>query len=83
MKEGSLFVLFCTYEMLEIAFLVSLESSQGGAGHWLHFMVFGLVGSSQILNDFFTENSIKSQLKIVGELECAFGVVRKILMSGI
>jgi hypothetical protein len=32
MKDGSLFVLFCTYEMLQIAFLVSLESSQGGAG---------------------------------------------------
>jgi len=32
MKEGNLFVLFCTYEihqtwMLEIVFLVSLESS--------------------------------------------------------
>jgi hypothetical protein len=34
MKEGSLFVLFCPYEihqigMLQIVFLVSLESSQG------------------------------------------------------
>jgi hypothetical protein len=29
--------------MLYIAFLVSLESSQGGGVHWLGFMVFGLV----------------------------------------
>jgi len=44
MKEGSLFLLFyfvCTYEihqtgMLEIAFLVSLESSPGG---WVHHLV--------------------------------------------
>jgi hypothetical protein len=46
MKEGSLFVLFCTYEihrtgMLQIAFLVSLESSGGGGVHWLGFMPFG------------------------------------------
>jgi hypothetical protein len=26
--------------MLQIVFLVSLESSQGGAMHWLAFMVF-------------------------------------------
>ncbi len=50
MKQGSLFVLFCfvcTYEihqtgMLQIAFLVSLESSQGGGVHRLGFMAFGL-----------------------------------------
>jgi hypothetical protein len=47
MKEGSLFVLFCTYEihptrMLKIVFLVSWESSQGGGVHCLGFMVFGL-----------------------------------------
>jgi hypothetical protein len=47
MKEGSLFVLFCTNEidqtrMLHIVFLVSLESSCGGGLHWLGFMVFGL-----------------------------------------
>jgi hypothetical protein len=47
MREGSLFVLFCTYEihqteMLQIAFLVSLESSQGGGVHWLGSMSFGL-----------------------------------------
>jgi hypothetical protein len=29
--------------MLQIAFLVSLESSQGKQVHWLGFMVFGLV----------------------------------------
>jgi hypothetical protein len=62
MKEGSLFVLFCTYEihwtrMLQIAFLVSLESSQQGGVHQLGFMSFGLAcRSSSILNDFFTEN---------------------------
>jgi hypothetical protein len=47
MKQGSLFVLFCTYEihptgMLQIAFLVSLESSQGEGVHGLGSMVFGL-----------------------------------------
>jgi hypothetical protein len=50
MKEGSLFVLFCfvcTYEihqteMLQIVFLVSLETSQGGGVHWRGFMAFGL-----------------------------------------
>ncbi len=49
MKEGSLFVLllFCTDEihrtgMLQIVFLVSLESSQGGGVHWLGFIAFGL-----------------------------------------
>ncbi len=46
MKEGSLFVLFCTNEihrtgMLQIKFFVSLESSQGGgagggASVWFH-----------------------------------------------
>ncbi len=42
-RLGSLFVLFCTHEihqmgMLQIAFLVSLESSQGrgGASAWFH-----------------------------------------------
>jgi hypothetical protein len=28
--------------MLQITFLVSLESSQGGGVHWLGFMAFGL-----------------------------------------
>jgi hypothetical protein len=45
--EGRLFVCFvCTYEihrtgMLQIAFLVSLESSHRGAAHRLGFMAFG------------------------------------------
>jgi len=48
MKEGNLFVLFCTDEIhqtgtLQITFLVSLESSKGGGAHWLGFMAFGLV----------------------------------------
>jgi hypothetical protein len=51
MKQGSLFVLFCfvcTDEihqtgMLQIAFLVSLESSRRGGVHGLGSMVFGLV----------------------------------------
>jgi hypothetical protein len=49
MKQGnSMFVLVCTDEihqtgMLQIAFLVSLESSQAGGVHQLGFMVFRLV----------------------------------------
>ncbi len=50
MKQGSLFVLFCfvcTYEihqtgMLQIVFLVSLESSWWGGVHQLGSMTFGL-----------------------------------------
>jgi len=48
LKEGSFFVLFCTYEihqtgMFQIVFLVSLESSrQGGVVHGLASMMFGL-----------------------------------------
>jgi hypothetical protein len=38
--------------------------------------------SSWILNYFFTKNKIKSWLIFLKELECAFGVVGKILMSG-
>jgi hypothetical protein len=90
MKEGRLFVLFwfCGYEihrsmMLQIVLLVSLESS------WWGGVCMGLVPccldlwckSSWILNDFFSENEIQSQLKISKELECAFGVVGKISMS--
>jgi hypothetical protein len=46
MKDGS-YVLFCSYEihqtgMLQIMFLLSLESSQGGGVHGLGFMTFGL-----------------------------------------
>jgi hypothetical protein len=44
-KQGN--ILFCTNEihqmgMLQIAFLVSLESSQGRGVHQLGFMTFGL-----------------------------------------
>jgi hypothetical protein len=47
MKEGCLFVLFCTYEihwtgMLQILFFVSLESSRAGGVHQLGSMMFGL-----------------------------------------
>jgi hypothetical protein len=48
-EGSSLLVLFCLhlYEihqtgMLQIMFLVSLESSRGGGVHWLGFMAFGL-----------------------------------------
>jgi hypothetical protein len=48
MKEGNLFSFVCTNEihrtvMLQIMFLVSLESSQGAGVHRLGFMAFGLV----------------------------------------
>jgi hypothetical protein len=62
MKEGSLFVLFCTYEihqtrMLQITFLVSLESSQGGGVHGLGSIMFGHAGQKFLnMNDFFIEN---------------------------
>jgi len=43
MKQGSLFLDYRT-GMLEIVFLVSLESSPGGGVHWLGFMAIGLAG---------------------------------------
>jgi hypothetical protein len=61
MKEGSLFW-FCSYEihligMLQIMFLVSLESYQQGGVHVLGSMVLDLrCKSSWILNIFFIEN---------------------------
>ncbi len=47
MKEGSLFNLFCSYKihqtgMLQIVFLVSLESSQQEGVHGLSSMTFEL-----------------------------------------
>jgi hypothetical protein len=49
MKDGSLFcfVLFCSHEihqtrMLQIMFLMSIESSQRGGVHGLGSMTFGL-----------------------------------------
>jgi hypothetical protein len=62
MKEGSLFVLFCIDEthrtgMLQITFLVSLESSQGeGCMGLVAWRLDLLSRSSWLLNDFFTEN---------------------------
>jgi hypothetical protein len=49
MKEGDSFSFVCTYEihqtgMLQITFLVSLESSQREGVHGIGSMVFGLVG---------------------------------------
>jgi hypothetical protein len=46
MKQGSLFVLFCIYDihqtrMLHIAFLVSFESSRGRGVHQHSSMTFG------------------------------------------
>ncbi len=81
-KVVCLFCFVCTYEihwtgMLQIAFLVSLESSWGGGVHGLGFMTFGLV-VQKVLEYWMT-----SSLKFSEELECAFGVVGKILMSRI
>jgi hypothetical protein len=62
MKEGSFFVLFCTIEthrtgMLQIMFLVSMESSQGeGCMGLVSWHLDLLCRSSPLLNDFFTEN---------------------------
>jgi hypothetical protein len=62
MKEGSLFVLFCTYElhqtrMLQMTFLVSLESSWGGGEHGLGSMMFGLAVPKFLnIEWFFIEN---------------------------
>jgi hypothetical protein len=65
MKQGSLFVLFCfvyNYEiyqtlMLQVMFLVSLESSGRRGVHGLGSMTFGLV-VQKFLNAecFFPEN---------------------------
>jgi len=55
--------------MLQIMFLVSLESSQQGGEHGLASMTFGL--------------AVQKFLKFSEELECAFDVVGKILMSRI
>jgi hypothetical protein len=65
MKQGSLFVLFCTYAihwrgMLQIAFLVSLESSleeeEEGCIGLVSWRLDLWCKSSWILNDFFTLN---------------------------
>jgi len=51
MKQGSLFVLFCTHEihqtrMLQIVFLVSLERSHGEGVHRLDFKVISAAENS-------------------------------------
>jgi hypothetical protein len=61
-KVVCLFCFVCTYEIhrtgiLQITFLVFLESSCGEGVHWLCSMMLGLVlQSSWILNYFFIEN---------------------------
>jgi hypothetical protein len=84
MKEGCLFVLFCTYRihrtgMLQIMFLVSLESSleEKGCIGLVSWCLDMLCKSFWILNDFFSENWIKSKLKFLEELEWAFGVLER------
>jgi hypothetical protein len=65
MNEGSL---FCSYEihwtrMLQIVFLVSLESSWWGGAHGLGFMMFGLVVQKFLNIEWFLHwkwNEIKS-----------------------
>jgi hypothetical protein len=67
MKEGSLFcfVLFCSYEvhwigMLQIVFLVSLESSGQGWMHGLGSMTFGL--EVQKFLNYWMTSSLKIKL---------------------
>jgi hypothetical protein len=62
MNKGC-FVLFCSYEihqtrMLQIMFLVSLESSQRGGVHGLGSMTFGICGAKVL------EYQMPSSLKI-------------------
>ncbi len=61
-KEGSLFCFVCIDEihqtgMLQIAFLISLESSWGGGFHDVWTCSAKVL---EMLNNFFTENEIKS-----------------------
>ncbi len=75
------------YNMLTIVFLISLESSQGGRVHWFWF--HGVWTCSVKVLEYWMIFSLKiilnqmGSLKISEELECAFGVVGKILMSRI
>jgi hypothetical protein len=62
MKEGSL---FCNYEihqtrMLQIVFLVSLESSWQGGVHGLGSMTFGLVAQKFLNIEWFSSLKMKS-----------------------
>ncbi len=85
-----LFCFTCTYGIhwtgiLQIAFLVSLESSQGEGVHGLGSMSVWTCGAKVL--EYWMISSLKIKLhcrmKISVELECAFGVVGKILMSRI
>ncbi len=84
------FVLFCSYEihwtrMLQIMFLVSLESSWWGGLHGLHSIMFGL--AVQNVLEYWMISSLKIILnhswKFGMESECTFGVVGRILMRRI
>jgi hypothetical protein len=85
------FALYCSYEihqtgMLQIVFLVSLESSWRGGGAWAWFYdIFGLVVQKFLNIDWMISSlkilKINRSWKFWEELECAFGVLGKILMS--
>jgi hypothetical protein len=58
------FVLFCSYEihwtgMLQIMFLVSLESSRREGVHWLGSMTFGLAVQKFLNIEWFLKLKIK------------------------
>jgi hypothetical protein len=85
MKEGSL---FCSYEihrtgMLQIVFLVSLESSWWGGVHGLGSMTFWTCGTKIL--EYWMNSSLEIKLNRSWKFRrrCAFGVVGKILMSRI
>jgi hypothetical protein len=53
-------------------------------GAWAWFHGVSTCGAKFLnIDDFFIERQIKLWLKISEELECAFGVIGKILMSRI
>jgi hypothetical protein len=63
MKQGSLFVLFCTYEihhgMLQVTLLVSLENSSRGGVHGLGSMTFGLWTYNAKVPEYWMISSLK------------------------
>jgi hypothetical protein len=74
MKEGSLFVLFCflvmrSTRMLQIVFLVSMESSQRGGVHVLGSMMFGPAVQKLLNIEWFLHWKIK--------LNCSWNFWRK------
>ncbi len=58
-------------------------SRRRGASTWFHGVWTCSEKSFSILNDFSLKIKLNHKLKISEELECAFGVVGKILMSRI